>query len=104
MVASFCDCTEAMAASGPSMKRRRASTAAALEKTASTSGAERRTAKPKTAKKTARAQKTDASEERIPKRLYIPAEVDQELRLRAAKEGVQQSEIATEALRLFLGL
>ena len=43
-------------------------------------------------------------EERTAKRLYIPKEVDKVLKLRAIEEGVQQSEIATLALKLYLGL
>lgn len=101
-----------MAAPKPTMRRRKAPTAAALEfvegkkaaKSRSGSGSERRKVKPKPVKKTARAPQAISSEARVPKRLYIPAEVDQALRLRAAKDGVQQSEIATEALMKFLGL
>lgn len=102
-----------MAAPKPTMRRRKAPTAAALEfvegkktpKSRSEPDSGRRKAKPKSKpKKPARAQQADVSGERVPKRLYIPAEVDQALRLRAATDGVQQSEIATEALMRYLGL
>lgn len=112
-----------MAAPKPTMRRKKPS-AAALEfiegkqgtqKTASTSsnsGAKKARAKTKTRAKpkppakpkSQKGEDSDAAEQRIPKRLYIPPDVDRELRLRAMQDGVQQSEIATEALRAFLGL
>lgn len=108
-----------MAAPKPTMRRRTPSSAA-LEFVEGKSGAETTAKKPRKASNTsgrakpgrkgraAASAKSKASstegEERIPKRLYLPKEVEIELRLRAVRDGVQQSEIATEALRAFLGL
>ena len=56
--------------------------------------------KPKVVPKKAKGRGTKAT--RVAKRLYIPEDLDKKLRLRAAAEGREQSEIATEALEAYL--
>lgn len=110
-----------MAAPKPTMRRKKPSAAAlefiegkpGVQKAASASSnstpkrAKAKTnsrAKPKPKNQSQKGGGSDVAEQRIPKRLYIPPDVDRELRLRAMQDGVQQSEIATEALRAFLGV
>jgi len=101
-----------MAAPKPTMRRRKPSSAALdfVEEGAkkakpaqakNDSGASR---KKTSAKRNKPRTVNDEDEKRVAKRLYLPEDVERELRLRSATDGLQQSEIATAALRKYLGL
>ena len=103
-----------MAAPKPTMRRRKPPSSAALEFVEGDSKKTKQAApRPKTttvgARKKASPKPTvstlgDDDEKRVAKRLYLPEDVERELRVRSATDGVQQSEIATAALRKYLGL
>lgn len=104
-----------MAAPKPTMRRRKTPSPAALEFVEGGSKKDQQT-EPRPKKTTARAPKKarqkpiiatsngDEDEKRVAKRLYLPEDVERELRVRSATDGLQQSEIATVALRKYLGL
>ena len=104
-----------MAAPKPTMRRRKAPSPAALEFVEGGTKKAKQAA-PRLKKATARAptkasrkpivstSEGDEGEKRVAKRLYLPEDVERELRLRSATDGLQQSEIATAALRKYLGL
>ena len=97
------------------MRRRKTPSPAALEFVEGGPKKATQTA-PRPKKKTARAapkasrkpvvatSEGDEDEKRVAKRLYLPEDVERELRVRSATDGLQQSEIATAALRKYLGL